>query len=235
MADSDRSAIQFTLNLKQTYNVPLSQAYAQAIAQFRALRSEHHIATTFAVLEAEHLGAVFVRGEIEHAFEKEKRALATWERLDDIDEGSLAARKRWKMIAEKHVGESQWSKGVEYVKMWQAGNRVNYSPAMTSPIEDDDNELAEETEDSESDSDDSDDDIDSRGIGGSNADAGDMESGLDSLTAEELEALVEDFSGEVEEFEEEEGEWEEGDEMEEDEAIEDRSPEHTDSPDLTKQ
>lgn len=234
MADSDRSAIQFTLNLKQTYNVPLSQAYAQAIAQFRALRSEHHIATTFAVLEAEHLGAVFVRGEIEHAFEKEKRALATWERLDDIDEGSLAARKRWKMIAEKHVGESQWSKGVEYVKMWQAGNRVNYSPAMTSPIEDDDNELAEETEDSESDSDDSDDDIDSRGIGGSNADVGDMESGLDSLTAEELEALVEDFSGEVEEFEEEEGEWE-GEEMEEDEAIEDRSPEHTDSPDLIKQ
>jgi hypothetical protein len=62
-----------------------------------------------------------------------------------------------------------------------------------------------------------------------------MESGLDSLTAEELEALVEDFSGEVEEFEEEEGEWEEGEEMEEDEAIEDRSPEHTDSPDLTKQ
>ncbi|KAJ7109968.1 mitochondrial ribosomal protein S25, partial [Mycena epipterygia] len=123
-------AIEFALNLHQQHQVPLSQAYARAVAQFRALRSEHHIATTFAVMEAEELGAVFVRGEIEHAFDKEKRAIATWEKLAELDEGQLAARKRWKAIAERHQGMSNWSRGVEYVKMWRAGIRINYSPAL---------------------------------------------------------------------------------------------------------
>jgi len=219
-------AIQFTLNLKEHHGIPLSQAYARAIAQFRALRSEHHIATTFAVLEAEALGAVFVRGEIEHAFEKEKRALATWERLDDIDEGSLAARKRWKMIAERHAGESQWSKGVQYVKMWQAGNRVNYSPVMTSPIGED-GEFDEE-EDSGSDEDESH-DVDSRGLGSRDVDveARSGEGEADILTMEELEALVEEnlFGEDSEEFEEEgeEGEWEEGEEVEREEGEEEES------------
>ncbi|KAJ6504372.1 mitochondrial ribosomal protein S25-domain-containing protein [Mycena vulgaris] len=136
-------AIQFTLNLHQKHKVPLSQAYARAVAQFRALRSEHHIATSFAVMEAEELGGTFVRGEIEHAFEKEKRAVATWEQLEELDEGQLIARKRWKMIAERHEGETHWSKGVEYVRMWRAGIRVNYSPAMTDPVESDDEDAAE--------------------------------------------------------------------------------------------
>ncbi|KAJ7170123.1 mitochondrial ribosomal protein S25-domain-containing protein [Mycena filopes] len=143
-------AIQFAVNLHQIHEVPLSKAYAQAIAQFRSLRSEHHISTTFAVLEAEELGAVFAPGEIEHAFEKEKRALSTWEKLADVDEGSLAARKRWKMIAERHVGETNWSRGVQYVKMWQAGNRVNYSPAMTRPIEENEEAFNADEEDEES-------------------------------------------------------------------------------------
>ncbi|KAJ7103284.1 mitochondrial ribosomal protein S25-domain-containing protein [Mycena belliarum] len=136
-------AIQFALNLHQVYQVPLSQAYARAVAQFRALRSEHHIATTFAVMEAEALGATFVRGEIEHAFEKEKRAVATWEKLEELDEGQLTARKRWKMIAERHVGETHWSQGAQYVKMWRAGVRVNYSPAMTNPVDEDDDTMEE--------------------------------------------------------------------------------------------
>ncbi|KAF7337459.1 37S ribosomal protein S25, mitochondrial [Mycena sanguinolenta] len=203
-------AVQFTVNLKETHNVPLSQAYAQAIAQFRALRSEHHIATTFAVLEAEALGATFVRGEIEHAFEKEKRALATWERLDDIDEGSLAARKRWKMISEKHVGQSQWSKGVQYVKMWQAGNRVNYSPVMTRPIGEDVEFEGDTLGSGQAKAE----DIKSRDIqGASGADVGDSDVGLggegasDVLTMEELEALVEEnLFGEH--SKEGDGEWE---------------------------
>jgi hypothetical protein len=142
-----RSAIQYALNLNQVSKVPLSQAYARAVAQFRALRSEHHIATTFAVLEAEELGATFVRGEIEHAFEKEKRAVATWEKEGELDEAELIARKRWKMIAERHVGETDWSKGVQYVKMWQAGNRVNYSPALTRQMDEENERVADEDED----------------------------------------------------------------------------------------
>jgi small subunit ribosomal protein S23 len=128
------SAIQYALNLHQHHKAPLSQAYVRAVAQFRALRSEHHISTTFAVMEAEYLGATFVRGEIEHAFEKEKRALATWEKLADLNEGELAARKRWKVIAERHEGMLGWSKGQEYVRLWKAGIKPNYSPALTKPV-----------------------------------------------------------------------------------------------------
>ncbi|KAJ6621118.1 mitochondrial ribosomal protein S25-domain-containing protein [Mycena sp. CBHHK59/15] len=119
-------AIQFALNLHQHHHVPLSQAYARAIAQFRSLRSEHHIATTFAVMEAEFLGGVFVR---------EKRALATWEKLTELDEGELIARKRWKVIAEKHEGMLGWSKGQEYVRLWKAGIKPDYSPALTKPVD----------------------------------------------------------------------------------------------------
>lgn len=85
-------------------------------------------------MEAEYLGATFVRGEIEHAFEKEKRALATWEKLADLNEGELAARKRWKVIAERHEGMLGWSKGQEYVRLWKAGIKPNYSPALTKPV-----------------------------------------------------------------------------------------------------
>ncbi|KAJ7070761.1 mitochondrial ribosomal protein S25-domain-containing protein [Mycena amicta] len=126
--------IHFTLNLHQTQNYSLSNAYAHAVAQFRALRSEHHISTTIAAMEAEELGGTFVGGEIEHAFEKEKRAVATWEKLEDMDESALTSRKRWKMIAERHAGESQWSRGAAYVRLWQSGNRVDYSPVMTGPV-----------------------------------------------------------------------------------------------------
>ncbi|KAF7347623.1 37S ribosomal protein S25, mitochondrial [Mycena venus] len=199
-SSNSTTAIQFTLNLKEYHKIPLSQAYARAIAQFRALRSEHHIATTFAVLEAEALGAVFVRGEIEHAFEKEKRALATWERLDDIDEGSLAAaRKRWKMIAERHVG------GVPVVEGSADGEFV------------DGEQEPESGEDGSH-------DVETRaGLGSSDADIGDVDSGDDVgesgvLTMEELQALVkdnlfvEDGEGFDEDGELEEGEWEEGEE-----------------------
>ncbi|KAJ7193363.1 mitochondrial ribosomal protein S25-domain-containing protein [Mycena pura] len=172
-------AIQFALNQHQTYKKPLSEAYAMAVAQFRALRSEHHIATTFAVMEAEELGGMFVRGEIEHAFEKEKRALATWETLEDIDEGSLTARKRWKMIAERHVGETDWSRGVQYVRMWQAGNRVDYSPAIMRPLGDEDALL--DGEDADVEAEDLEYESEDEGAG----------SGSGILTAEELDRLVE--------------------------------------------
>ncbi|KAF8898942.1 mitochondrial ribosomal protein S25-domain-containing protein [Infundibulicybe gibba] len=127
-------AIRFTLNLHQYHGIPITQAYSRAIAQFRSLRSEHHIATTFAVLEAESLGAVFSRGEIAHAFEKEKKGLATWERREELDEGAMAARKRWKAIIDKQ-GSTEWSKGQEYVRLWKEGVRPTYSPALTEPVE----------------------------------------------------------------------------------------------------
>ncbi|KAF8913048.1 mitochondrial ribosomal protein S25-domain-containing protein [Gymnopilus junonius] len=128
-------AVRFTLNLYQYHGLTLSQAYAKAIAQFRALRSEHHIATTFAVMEAEQLGSTFGNSEIENAFQREKRSLATWDRKEELDEGALAARKRWKAIVERQHGKGEWSKGVEYVKLWQEGSRPNYIPAISTSEE----------------------------------------------------------------------------------------------------
>lgn len=85
-------------------------------------------------MEAEALGAVFSHGEIAHAFEKEKKGLATWARREELDEGAMAARKRWKAVVEKREGADQWTKGQEYVRLWKAGVRPTYSAAMTEPI-----------------------------------------------------------------------------------------------------
>ncbi|KAF8167712.1 mitochondrial ribosomal protein S25-domain-containing protein [Crassisporium funariophilum] len=129
-------AILFALNLYQHHSLSLSDAYARAVAQFRALRSEHHIATTFAVMEAKELGSTFGPSEIEQTFEMEKKSIATWERQEELDEGAIAARKRWKAIVEKQREGSQWTKGQEYVRLWKEGVRPNYMPALTKPVDD---------------------------------------------------------------------------------------------------
>lgn len=127
------SAIHFALNLYQYHHTALSDAYAQAVTQFRALRSEHHVATTFAVMEAEALGSTFGPTEAQSAHEYFKKSISTWERQAELDEGALAARKRWKAIIDKNHGQNQWSKGEEYVRLWQEGARPNYMPALTEP------------------------------------------------------------------------------------------------------
>ncbi|KAF7302733.1 SNF2 superfamily protein [Mycena chlorophos] len=173
-------AIQFTLNLHHTQRLPLSDAYAFAVAQFRALRSEHHITTTIAAMEADELGGSFIRGEIEHAFEKEKRAIATWEELEDMDQSELIARKKWKMVAEPHAGETQWSRGAEYVRLWRTNNRVDYSPAMTGPVQ---SSAVDEDEDEEDIADADEEDIEV-------PEEEDPQEELNLLTSQELEARV---------------------------------------------
>ncbi|PFH54841.1 hypothetical protein AMATHDRAFT_135239 [Amanita thiersii Skay4041] len=127
-------AIRFTLNLYEHHELSLTEAYTRAVAQFRALRSEHHIATRYAVLEAKHLGAIFGPTEIEHGFDKEIRSLETWEKKEEQDEGTLAARKRWKAVVQRQNGVNQWTKGEQYVRLWKEGIRPNYAPALTEPI-----------------------------------------------------------------------------------------------------
>lgn len=109
----------------------LSEAYASSVAQFRALRSEHHIATTVAVKEAEALGSSFGPSEIEQANKMEKMSLATWERRAELDQGAIAARKRWKAIVDRQPGANQWTKGMEYVRLWKEGIRPTYMPSLT--------------------------------------------------------------------------------------------------------
>jgi small subunit ribosomal protein S23 len=129
------SAILFALNLYNYHSLSLSEAYATSVSQFRALRAEHHISTTVAVQEAETLGSVFGPSEIEQAHEMEKRSLASWERQAELDEGAIAARKRWKAIVDRQPGANQWTKGVEYVRLWKEGIRPNYMPDhITKPV-----------------------------------------------------------------------------------------------------
>lgn len=129
-----RRAIKFTVNLHKYHEIPLSKAYAQAVAQFRSLRSEHHIATKTAALEAEAYGAVYAPTEIERGFAKEQEALENWHSKAELDAGAIAARKRWKAIVERHgaVG-SEWTKGQDYVRLWKEGVRPTYAPSLTEP------------------------------------------------------------------------------------------------------
>ena len=73
------SAVKFTVNLHKFHEIPLSEAYARAVAQFRSLRGEHHIATTTAVMEAEAYGAVFAPTAIEQGFAKEQMHIEAWQ------------------------------------------------------------------------------------------------------------------------------------------------------------
>jgi len=131
---SPDDAIQFALNLHHYHDLSLSYAYARAVAQFRALRSEHHIALTVAIHEAEQLGAVWQNSEIAHGFQKEIKSLATWERQSALDEGEMAARKRWRSIAMEHDEVREWSKGQEYVRLWKSGVTPKYAPALIEPL-----------------------------------------------------------------------------------------------------
>lgn len=127
--------MKFCLNLYQHHGLSLSDAYTAAVAQYRALRSEHHISTVFAAMEAEHYGSTFSRSEIEMSVEIQKKALGTWSKKEEMNEGALVARKRWKKIVDKTHGVNQWTRGEEYVRLWQEGIRPNYMPALTEPVQ----------------------------------------------------------------------------------------------------
>ena len=100
--------------------------------QFDALRSEQYVMTCFAVLEAEAHGAVFRPGEIERGFLMEEKALESWEQKGTLDDGALAARKRWKAVVERRDA-GQWTRGQGYVRLWKDGIRPDYSPVLNAP------------------------------------------------------------------------------------------------------
>jgi small subunit ribosomal protein S23 len=126
------SCIRFAINLYEHHEVPLTMAYSRAVAQFRSLRSEHHVATTVAVLEAEAYGSSLGPTEIERGFMQERKRLDTWARGEESIAGAVASRKRWKAIVERQ-DDGAWTKGQEYVRLWKEGIRPTYSPALTEP------------------------------------------------------------------------------------------------------
>jgi len=119
----------FTANLHEQHRMPLALAYEQAVAQFHSLKSEHHLATLFAVHEAEYFGAEFGSRQTDDSFQRELAELKTWgaeQMLDDA--AALAARKRWRATPPKMSEEGVWTRGEEYIRLWQAGIRPNYIP-----------------------------------------------------------------------------------------------------------
>ena len=73
-------------------------------------------------------------------------------RSERLDDSARLARRRWRMIARGGGGGSSsggagggaggdeanrdaWSRGEEYVRLWREGVRVDYSPALTEPVE----------------------------------------------------------------------------------------------------
>ncbi|KII94180.1 hypothetical protein PLICRDRAFT_88440 [Plicaturopsis crispa FD-325 SS-3] len=128
-------AIRFALNLyEHQKDVSLSVAYKIAVAQFRALRSEHHIASITAAMEAEMYSAEFGPTVTEEMYQAERKALEAWKTKEEMDEGAIAARKKWKAIIERQGGVSGWTKGEEYVRLWREGVRPTYAPALTTPV-----------------------------------------------------------------------------------------------------
>ncbi|KAL4069772.1 mitochondrial ribosomal protein S25-domain-containing protein [Scleroderma yunnanense] len=114
-------AIQFAVNLHKHHKVSLAVAYTRAVAEFRALRAEHDIASSFARMEAEAYGMVFP-SEIDRTFEKEDMVYKAPERKRALDEGALLARKRWRAVLNIDSGMGNtWSRGREYAKLQEQG------------------------------------------------------------------------------------------------------------------
>lgn len=130
------------MHLHRSHGKPLTLAYVEAVRQYDALRSEQHIMSRFALLEARAHGAQFSVGanrvdsdspEVTRGFEMEQQALESWSEYGDIDSGGMSsadihvARKRWKAVAEPPLIEgSGWSGGKDYIKRWRQGARPKY-------------------------------------------------------------------------------------------------------------
>ena len=128
------SAIQFAVNLHEYHNVPVTQAYAMAIAQFRALRAEHEVATRVALMEADYYGLQFGPSLTQRTFNEEQKVLQSWSKNKQADVMANTARKRWRMVPEQ-VGEpGSWSRGEEYTRLWQEGVRPSYAPTLATTV-----------------------------------------------------------------------------------------------------
>ncbi|KZV91330.1 hypothetical protein EXIGLDRAFT_615820 [Exidia glandulosa HHB12029] len=130
---SAEDCVLFALNLHVAHGQPLSDAYELAVTQFRALRSEAHIASATARLEAQAYGARFTEPTaVEKSFQREEDNMRSWDLQTELDSGALAARKRWKMIIERKQ-DAEFSRGEAYVALWKKGELPDYLPASATP------------------------------------------------------------------------------------------------------
>ncbi|KAI0961934.1 hypothetical protein AcV7_010348 [Taiwanofungus camphoratus] len=123
-------AVRYAANLHLNHDIPLTRAYSSAVAQFRSLRSEQQLARQFARLEAEWYGVEFGPSQVEKTFQKEEKVMDSWANAHEITAGENAARKRWKAVVERDGLPGSWTKGQEYVRLWQEGIRPTYAPLL---------------------------------------------------------------------------------------------------------
>jgi len=135
--------VRFALNLHEAHGLALTDAYATTIAEFRTLRAAQHVATRFAAQQAAVAhGARFGLSATARGFEAESAVLEADERRSErLDDSAQLARRRWRMMPlgangnSGGDGESEWSRGEEYVRLWREGVRPDYSPALTEPVD----------------------------------------------------------------------------------------------------
>ncbi|KAG8723797.1 mitochondrial ribosomal small subunit component [Ceratobasidium sp. 428] len=117
---SPEDVVKFTLNLHDHHEVPLSEAYATAVAQYRSLRSERTVASAVAVLEAEAMGAEFGPTEIERGLGLEAAALESWKSGAGAGAAASQGGKQWTAEVQDDY-TSSWTRGQDYVSRWKEG------------------------------------------------------------------------------------------------------------------
>lgn len=106
--------------------------------QFRALRSEHAIASSFAAQEAEAYGAEFAMSEVRRGFAVEQKALESWKTKNDATGAESASGKRpWSVTWEEPLQDTEWTRGERYGEKQREGLLPDYhsasAPAETGP------------------------------------------------------------------------------------------------------
>ncbi|KGB74866.2 hypothetical protein CNBG_0704 [Cryptococcus deuterogattii R265] len=109
--------IEFVINLKNTRDVSISEAYALATEEFVSLRGRHQLATLAAEIEARHYGAEFKPDVFERAFNLEERALET------LQSSSLSSSTTSSTSSSGAAGSSSRVKYREQPR-WQWSNTV---------------------------------------------------------------------------------------------------------------
>ncbi|KZO92751.1 hypothetical protein CALVIDRAFT_540633 [Calocera viscosa TUFC12733] len=116
---SPEDCIQFTLNLHQVKGMALSDAYREAVHQYRALRAEHAIMLSFACQEADAYGAEFKSTELTRLERREAAELKKWKEAQAEHARRFSRSKKWR--ADPVLPPEAWSEGEAYMARLRAG------------------------------------------------------------------------------------------------------------------
>ena len=109
------SVVDYTMHLHLLHQVPLSEAYSSAVAQFRSLRATHQYALRTAQLEAQSYGAEFTSvGFIGAGSIAEERHLKRWDEEGQVvTEGKGAQRPA--ILTNRLFPQDAFTSGLSYL------------------------------------------------------------------------------------------------------------------------